>query len=137
MKTWRDSFNNTFSFTSSSFSTLCLLFLQSSSRLTTDFSVHTHSTHHLFLFVPSRSFLPQAYNITSLVLEREKKHLLMLKLHDKRWTHKGGSVPFQESARHKIHFAKFRGQYQGQGTLPSFKVPFSLVALKKRDHCHS
>lgn len=61
----------------------------------------------------------------------------MLKLHDKSCKHKGGSVPFQESARLKIHFAKFRGQYQGQGTLPSFKVPFSIVAFKRRDHCQS
>lgn len=53
----------------------------------------------------------------------------------KRQKHKGDSVPFYETARQKIHFAKFGGQYQSQGTLPPFKVPFSLVALKKRDHC--
>lgn len=38
--------------------------------------------------------------------------------------HKGGSVPCQESACHKIHFAKLGEQFQGQDTLASFKAAF-------------
>lgn len=35
--------------------------------------------------------------------------------------HKGDSVPCQESACHKIRFAKLCEQYQGQDTLAAFK----------------
>lgn len=83
-------------------------------------------------FIPvcskSQFFLPQGCNITSLVREREKKNAC----DDRRCKHKGGSVPFQESARLNIHFAKFRGQYRGQATLPSFKVPFFNCCFKEK-----
>lgn len=45
--------------------------------------------------------------------------------------HKGGSVSCQESACHKIRFAKLGEQYRGQDTLASFKAAFFTRAIFK------